>query len=130
MIIPSPACKPQATFALLTIASSASSSPSDQRPNPSPRSAFRSTDGSVADVLVPSLVAVDLAGGRRGEDIGDLPADRPGLAGTDRPVVDLGDRDQLGRRTAEECLVGVIEIGAHDALLEHLIPLIAGNRHH
>src|SRR3954471_6949247 len=38
----SPAWKPQATFALVTTPSSASSSPSRQTPKPSPRSAFRS----------------------------------------------------------------------------------------
>ena len=38
----SPAWKPQATFALVTTPSSASSSPSRQTPNPSPRSALRS----------------------------------------------------------------------------------------
>src|SRR3954470_5260970 len=38
----SPAWKPQATFALVTTPSSASSSPSFQTPNPSPRSALRS----------------------------------------------------------------------------------------
>src|SRR5882762_8716519 len=121
MIIPSPAWNPQATLALLTIASSASSSPSCHRPKPSPRSALRSTVSSVVDVLVPSLVAVDLAGRRGGEDIGDFPTDRPGLAGADGPVVDLRDRHQFGRRTAEECLVRMIKVGTHDALLKHLV---------
>src|SRR5687767_8130446 len=42
MVEGSPAWKPQATFALLTMPSRASSSPSCQTPKPSPRSAFRS----------------------------------------------------------------------------------------
>ena len=39
----SPAWNPQATFALVTVAMTASSSPSSQRPKPSPTSAFRSS---------------------------------------------------------------------------------------
>src|SRR4051812_9070498 len=42
MVEGSPAWKPQATFALVTMPSSASSSPSRHTPNPSPRSALRS----------------------------------------------------------------------------------------
>src|SRR6266550_3614188 len=41
-VVGSPAWKPQATFALVTTSSIASSSPSRQRPNDSPRSALRS----------------------------------------------------------------------------------------
>src|SRR3954469_1927213 len=43
MVEGSPAWKPQATFALVTTSSRASSSPSRHTPNPSPRSALRST---------------------------------------------------------------------------------------
>src|SRR4051812_19765356 len=43
MVVGSPAWKPHATLALVTIPSSAASSPSRQTPKPSPRAAVRST---------------------------------------------------------------------------------------
>src|SRR5919112_30326 len=49
MVDGSPAWKPQATFALVTMPSSASSSPSRHTPNPSPRSALRSTVRATSD---------------------------------------------------------------------------------
>src|SRR4051812_14573758 len=47
MVAGSPAWKPQATLALVTVAITAASSPSSQRPKPSPTSELRSTTGAV-----------------------------------------------------------------------------------
>src|ERR1700675_2091251 len=60
----SPAWKPHATLALVTMPSMASSSPSRQTPNPSPKSALRSMQATVVslgvDLRVASgLVAID-----------------------------------------------------------------------
>jgi hypothetical protein len=56
IVLGSPAWKPQATFADVTIDSSDSSSPSDQTPYPSPRSALRSTAGISGTEEVGDLV--------------------------------------------------------------------------
>src|SRR5687768_1986623 len=97
MVEGSPAWNPQATFALLTMPSRASSSPRRQTPKPSPRSAFRS-------IRRPGLVTGAVS--HRPDRLGDTvtrrlvdrsPCRRPdssaGLAG-----VGVRDADGLGLR--------------------------------
>src|SRR5688500_18001848 len=70
------------------------------------------TLGSGIDVLVPVLVAVDLALHRREEHLLDPAGDGSGLP--DLAVVDGADGHDLGRRPREEGLVGRVEVGAED----------------
>src|SRR3954447_3711690 len=96
MVDGSPAWKPQATFALVTMPSSASSSPSRQTPKPSPRSAFRSIvrDGGLLTAAV----------SHRGAPSGDTPVEmatcrqsvpRPGRCVCDPEAKPAGSR-QIG----------------------------------
>src|SRR3954449_5388803 len=85
--------------------------------------------GLVADVFVPELVLVELAGRRLAEDVEELAGDRTGLALAHSTVVDLDERHELSSRPREERLVGEVEIGAVQRALDHLITLIARDRH-
>src|SRR5688572_28593902 len=85
------------------------------------------TSRSGIDVLVPVLVAIDLAAHGGEEHFLDLAGDGAGLA--DLAVVDRADRDDLGGGAREERLVGGVEVGAQDVPGRALDAEVAGDRH-
>src|SRR5690606_9527265 len=56
-----------------------------------------------------------------------LLGDRSAPPVPDRPVVELPDRGDLGRRPGEEGLVGDVHLVARDALLDHVDAEVAGD---
>src|SRR5439155_17479416 len=77
-------------------------------------------------VGVPWLLA--LRGGEEG--ILQLFGHRSAVAGPDLPVVDLADRGELRRRSREEALVRVVEIGANEVLLSNDVLTLASQGDH
>src|SRR3954452_2791505 len=106
MIEGSPAWKPQATFALVTTPSRASSSPSRHTPNPSPRSALRST-------VRPGMVTAAVwhrGRGPRGLAAGTRRRVRlPDRLGLRRPAVAQVDREDGHGPDREELRLPVLE---------------------
>src|SRR5688572_19861973 len=86
------------------------------------------TSLSGIDVLVPVLVAVDLAAHRGEEHFLDLAGD--GSWVTDLAIVDGPDGHDLGGGAREEGFVGRVEVGAEDVAGRALDPEVAGDRHH
>src|SRR3954466_9372006 len=83
----------------------------------------------VADVLVPQLVAIDLAGRRLAEDVEQVAGDRARLAFADTTVVDLDDRHDLGGGAGEERFVGEVEVRAHHRRFDYLVTLVLRDGH-
>src|SRR5690242_6741543 len=84
--------------------------------------------GSLGDVFVPVLVAVELASGGLPVELQQAFGDLAGAAGADLAVVHLDQRDELGGGAGEERLVGQVQVRAHQRLLDDLVTLVAGQR--
>src|SRR5579864_6420170 len=85
------------------------------------------TSGST-DILHPVLVSVDLSAHGGEVHLLDGLGDRPGLA--DHAVVDLADRNHLGRRSRQERLLGHVEVAAQDVADLDLVAQVARDRYH
>src|SRR6185503_14625015 len=78
----------------------------------------------------PVRVLLGLTLRRREERALELLGDRAAGALAHHAVVDLADRRELRRGAREEGLVGVVEVAAHEILLAHRVPEIAGDSDH
>ena len=78
-------------------------------------------------MLQPVPVALHLAAHDGEVGLLELAGDLTG--GADLAVVDRSDRHDLGGGPGEERLVGEVEVAAQQALLAHLVPEVARDRH-
>src|SRR5213076_3108209 len=111
-----------------SLSSTVRDTPSTWAPSRSVVSKTSTATGSCLDMLDPVLVAIDLAPHR----LAVLVHDRPGHRARARhlTVVDgLHGRD-LGGRSAEEDLLGDVEVAASDGIEPHVEAEIVGDGHH
>src|SRR4051812_9484128 len=83
---------------------------------------------SVGDVLVPVLVAVQLAAGGLAVELEEALGHGAGATAADLAVVHLDEGYQLGGGAGEERLVRQVEVGAHERLLDDLVALVVRQR--
>src|SRR3954451_9654156 len=84
---------------------------------------------SLRDELVPGFVPIEPPCRDLPVELDQAPGHVTGLSAAHLPVVDLDDRDELGRSSGEEQLVGEAEVAAREYLLPDLDAFVARKRH-
>src|SRR5664280_1639778 len=95
---------------------------------PACESSFRV--GPSLDIVQPVLVLINLAPHRGEVGLLELLGDRPGPSVADLAVVHGAYGHDLGGSAGQECLVGRIEIGPDDLLVDHVVAEVAGDGLH
>src|SRR5258708_174750 len=116
-----------------SLSSTVSDKPSSWLPSRKVVSKISTASGSArtsADIFVPVLVPIDLTANGGEKDVVHPLGDRTGLTGADNTVVDGLDRDDLGGRSAQERLVGGVQIAAQEMADLDVDALVAGDGEH